>query len=152
MTLDDDLPIPALMWDARGSYGDASREALAAAGCDDLPRRGGFIVAGLDDGAGERAFTSQADAVAPLRMSKQAASQLVDTLVIRGYLERRNDPDDRRRMSVRLTERGRAAAAAIQAAVDAIDAELAARITPEELHGLRTGLAALGAIRDRSSA
>jgi DNA-binding MarR family transcriptional regulator len=140
------VPIPQLMLDARGSYGNLVREALAEAGCDDIPDQAGFVLAGLD----ETEFTPQAEAVAGLRRSKQRSSQLIDTLVLRGYLERRNDPDDRRRMSVRLTERGRIASAAIQAAVDAVDTELAKRLTPEELHGLRAGLAALGEIRRQS--
>ena len=55
----------------------------------------------------EPAFSSQADVVASLGLSKQMASQLIDTLVLREYLERRNDPVDRRRMEVRLTGRGR---------------------------------------------
>jgi DNA-binding MarR family transcriptional regulator len=134
------------MLDARGSYGDLARQALLDAGCDDVPENGGFVIAGLDD----TEFTPQAEAVAHLRRSKQRSSQLIDTLVLRGYLERRNDPDDRRRMSVRLTERGRIASDAIQSAVDTIDAELAGRLTPEELHGLRAGLAALAEIRKRS--
>jgi DNA-binding MarR family transcriptional regulator len=141
--------MPWLMLQARGSYGDASRRALAEAGCDDVPRNGGFILANLDGKPGSE-FTPQADAVAPLRMSKQAASQLIDTLVLRGYVERRTDPEDRRRMGLRLTERGRAAAAAIQAGVDAIDAELERRISAEERHGLRAGLAALAEIREES--
>jgi DNA-binding MarR family transcriptional regulator len=145
MSSRDDLPIPALMHFARGSYGDASRLALAAAGYDDLPRNGGLVLAGLD--SPERRFTSQADAVAGLRRSKQRSSQLVDTLVLRGYVERTADPDDRRRMTLRLTDRGRGAAAAIQEAVDAVDAELERRITVEEMQGLRAGLAALGEIR-----
>ena len=45
-------------------------------------------------------------------MSKQAAGQLVDTLVLRGYLDRSPDPEDRRRMTVTLTERGAMAASA----------------------------------------
>jgi DNA-binding MarR family transcriptional regulator len=144
-------PVPQLLRDARGSYGDAARRALAAAGCDDVPRNGGFVLAGLDQSVPEPRFSSQADAVGFLRVSKQASSQLIDTLVIRGYIERRIDPDDRRRMSVRLTERGSAAAAAIQAAVDEIDAVLEQRLTAEELHGLRAGLAALAEIRQESS-
>jgi hypothetical protein len=76
--------------------------------------------------------------------------QLIDTLVLREYLERRNDPEDRRRMGVRLTERGRTAAIAIQTATDAIDASLVHLITADELHGLRAGLAAYKVIRDRS--
>jgi DNA-binding MarR family transcriptional regulator len=141
------FPIPALMHFARGSYGDAARHALAAAGYDDLPRNGGMVLAGLD--SPEPGFVRQADAVATLRRSKQRSSQLVDTLVLRGYVERTIDPDDRRRMSVRLTDRGRGAAAAIQEAVDAVDAELERRITAEQMRGLRAGLAALGEIRTR---
>jgi DNA-binding MarR family transcriptional regulator len=148
--LHEDTPLPKLMLEARGSYGEASRRALAAAGCEDLPRGGGMLLAGLED-IPEADFTPQADAVAGLHRSKQAASQLIDALVIRGYLERRSDPGDRRRMRVRITDRGRAAASVIQAAVDAVDAALEQRITAEELHGLRVGLAALGEIRAQSA-
>ena len=52
-----------------------------------------------------------------LGVSKQAASQLIDTLVLRGYLERRVDPEDRRRINIEATERGRAAGEAIAAGV-----------------------------------
>jgi hypothetical protein len=80
---------------------------------------------------------------------KQAASQLIDTLVLREYLERRVDPGDRRRMGVRLTGRGRSAAIAIQTAIDAVDAAIAHLITADELHGWRAGLAAYRVIRER---
>ncbi len=145
-----DMPVPRLLLEARGSYGDEARRALAAAGCDDIPRNGGFVLVGLA-GLPEGEFRAQADAVGFLRLSKQRSSQLIDTLVLRGYLERRIDPEDRRRMGVRLTERGRAAAAAIRAAADAVDAELARRLTGEEMRGLRTGLAALADIRRQSN-
>jgi DNA-binding MarR family transcriptional regulator len=135
------------MLGARGSYGDVSREALADAGFDDLPRRAGFVIAGLDESEPESQYTGQAEAVAFLAMSPQASSKLIDTLVVRGYLERDVDPDDRRRMSIRLTARGRAASAAIQRGVDAVDAALAEKVTPAELRGLRAGLAALAEIR-----
>jgi DNA-binding MarR family transcriptional regulator len=144
------VPVPRLMLEARGAYRDAASRALAAAGYDDLPRNGGLVIANLDAATPDPGFTSQADAVAFLRLSKQRSSQLIDTLVLRGYLERRIDPDDRRRMGVRLTERGRAAAAAIQAAIDEIAAQLEARLSPEELRGLRAGLAALAEIREAS--
>ncbi len=82
-------------------------------------------------------------------MSKQATSRLIDTLVLRGYLERRTNAEDRRRIEIELTERGRAAAE-VRDGVEAIDAELAAEISPAELAGLRAGLAALTLIRERS--
>lgn len=146
----EDVPVPQLMREARDVYRGAVRRALADAGCDDVPRNGAFVLAGLDYSAPGPAFSPQADVVASLGLSKQAASQLIDTLVLREYLERRVDPEDRRRMGVRLTDRGRTAAIAIQRAIGAIDTTLAQLIKADELHGLRAGLAAYRVIRERS--
>ncbi len=140
----EDVPIPALLRASRGSYGIAIRTRLAAAGYDDLPRNSAFIIGGMVNRGGELAGL-----VRQLGVSKQAASQLIDTLVVRGYLEREANLDDRRRMTITVTERGRAAATAIAAGVAAVDAELAGLITPDQLAGLRAGLYALCDIRDR---
>ncbi|KAB2848032.1 MAG: winged helix DNA-binding protein, partial [Sphingopyxis terrae] len=78
-----------------------------------------------------------------LRISKQAAGQLVDTLVMRGYLQRQADPADRRRLTVRLTERGAKAATIQGQARDAIDAKLAARVSAEDIAAARRVLYAL---------
>jgi DNA-binding MarR family transcriptional regulator len=145
----EDVPVPSLMRDARDVYREAVGRALADAGCDDVPHNGVFVLAGLDQSVPEAKFSPQADVVASLGLSKQAASQLIDTLVLREYLERRVDPSDRRRMGVRLTARGRTAAAAIQTAVDGIEASLAQLITADQLRGFRAGLAAFRAIRER---
>ena len=147
----EDVPIPRLMREARDAYRQAVQHALAEAGCDDIPRNGAFVLAGLDHSTPEPAFSPQADVVASLGLSKQAASQLIDTLVLREYLERRIDPEDRRRMGVRLTAHGVVAAIAIQKATDSIDATLADLISTDELHGLRAGLAAYRVIRERSA-
>jgi DNA-binding MarR family transcriptional regulator len=146
----EDVPVPKLMRDARDVYREAIARALADAGCDDIPRNAVFVLASLDHSAPEPAFSPQADVVASLGLSKQMASQLIDTLVLREYLERRNDPVDRRRMEVRLTARGRGAAIAIQNAVDAIDTTIATLITTDELDGFRAALAAYKVIHDRS--
>jgi DNA-binding MarR family transcriptional regulator len=138
----ENVPLPSLLRQARDVYRDAVRQALSDTGADDLPRNGAFVLTGLDQGVPESKFSPQAEVVATLGMSKQAASQLIDTLVLRDYLERRIDPEDRRRMELRLTDRGRAAALAIQAATDAIEAGVAQLITAEQLRGLRAGLAA----------
>jgi DNA-binding MarR family transcriptional regulator len=140
----DDVVIPALLRAARGSYAQAIRGRLAEAGFDDLPRNGGFVLGGMANHGG-----SAVDMIRGLGVSKQAASQLIDTLVLRGYLTRDMNPQDRRRMTIELTERGRAAAAAVRSGVAAIDAELAQMLTPAELAGLRSGLAALGHIKER---
>ncbi len=142
-------PIARLLRDAREVYRDAVGRALSRHGFDDIPRNGGYVLVGLDRSSPVSAFSSQADVVSSLGSSKQTASQLIDTLVLRGYLERRNDPVDRRRMEVRSTERGRRAALAIRAAADEVDAQVARVLTKEELHGLRVGLLAYGTIRER---
>lgn len=140
----DDIVLPALLRAARGSYGHAIRASLAVAGYDDVPRNGAFVLGGMVNHGG-----SAADLVRQLGVSKQAASQLIDVLVIRGYLQRSVDPGDRRRQTLEVTERGRGAAAAVGSAVRSVDAELAGMISPEELAGLRAGLIALITIRER---
>jgi len=140
----DEVVIPALLGAARGSYAQAIRVHLAGAGFDDLPRNGGFVLGGMASHGG-----SAVDMIRGLGVSKQAASQLIDTLVLRGYLTRDTNPNDRRRMTIELTDRGRAAAAAVRSGVQAIDTELARMLTPAELAGLRSGLAALGRIKER---
>jgi DNA-binding MarR family transcriptional regulator len=141
----EDVPLPQLLRGARAAYREAVQAALSGVGCDDIPRNGVFVLTALHRSAPEPAFSLQADVVASVGVSKQAASQLIDTLVLREYLERRNDPEDRRRMGLRLTDRGRIAAGAIQSATDAVERAVRKRITPDELHGLRAGLAAYGA-------
>lgn len=148
----EDVPVPLLMREARDVYRDAVRQALAHAGFDDIPRSGSALLAGLDRHPAESSFSPQGKVVASLGLSKQAASQLIDTLVLRDYLERRIDPEDRRRMEVRLTERGRTAARAIREAVDAIEAALVRRIGFEQLRELRAGLAAFSKLREGAGA
>jgi DNA-binding MarR family transcriptional regulator len=144
---DGQISIPALLRASRGAYGHAIRSRLAALGFDDMPRNGPYILGGMANAGG-----TAGRLVTQLGVSKQAASQLIDTLVIRGYLERAVNSDDRRRMTIDLTDRGRAAAEAVRAGVEAIDAELTQLITPAELAGLRQGLIALCEIRERLEA
>jgi DNA-binding MarR family transcriptional regulator len=142
--IDDVVVMPALLRGARGSYAEAVRTDLTAAGFDDLPRNGPFVLGGM-----ARFNASAADMITGLGVTKQAASQLIDLLVVRGYLTREIDPDDRRRMTISLTDRGRGAAQVTRSAVESIDAELATMITAEQLAGLQAGLTALGEIKSR---
>ena len=103
------VAFPALLRAARRTYGSAVRAALAEAGCDDMPRNGSYVVGAID-----RTGAPLSQIITELGVSKQAAGQLVDTLVARGYLDRSPDPDDRRRLTITLTERGHAAAATDQ--------------------------------------
>lgn len=134
----DEVPFPALLRAARRAYGAAIRAALADAGCDDMPRNGSYVI-----GAIARTGASLSQIIKGLGVSKQAAGQLVDTLVTRGYLDRSPDPDDRRRLTVTLTERGHAAATVIRSVIERVDADLAGRVGAEHVAHTRATLAAL---------
>jgi len=134
------IPMPALLRHARTTYGGAMRDALVAAGYDDVPRNGLYVIGGLALGAGDVPLS---ELIRDLRVSKQSAGQLVDALVVRGYLERVADPDDRRKLTVRLTARGQAAAEVQAAARARIDAELETRIGASAVVEVRRALAAL---------
>lgn len=135
-----DIVMPALLRHARTSYGGAMRRALDRAGFDDIPANGLYVIGGLALGANDVPLSAL---IQDLRISKQAAGQLVDALVMRGYLERQVDPDDRRRLIVRLTERGTAAAAVQGAARDAVDAKLTQRVSADDIAAARRVLSAL---------
>ena len=132
--------VPALLRHARATYGQAMRRALAEAGYDDIPKNGMYVIGGM-------ALNSDAlplgELIKQLRVSKQAAGQLVDSLVLRGYLKRDEDPNDRRKSNVTLTNRGRAAAVVQAAAREQIDARLLALVGPEDVLRTRRTLAAL---------
>ncbi len=134
----DDASLPALLRAARGTYAKATAAALAEAGCDDVPRNGPYVISAI-----MRIGPQLGLIIRDLRVSKQAAGQLVDTLVLRGYLERAIDPEDRRRFTVSLSERGRVAAAAIRSAVVSVDTELAKRLGAENIKRTKQTLYAL---------
>lgn len=134
----DDVVMPALLRAARGPYRDAVRTALAASGCSDLPPNGAYVV-----GAIARFGLPMGQIIEELGVSKQTAGQLVDTMVLRGYLVRSPDPSDRRRLSVTLTERGQAAHETVRNAIAGVDAELAGRIGAERLAQTKAGLMAI---------
>lgn len=131
---------PALLRWARGTYGEAMHKALAEADCDDVPPNGLYVIGGLALGEGD---VPLGVLIRELKLSKQAAGQLVDTLVLRGYLKRETDEADRRRFTITLTERGQHAAAVQRAARERIDAELLSRVGAEALSGARKTLGAL---------
>jgi DNA-binding MarR family transcriptional regulator len=142
-----ELSTPTLMRLARGTYARAIRAKLHAIGVGDLPRNGVVMLAGIDSADGLRQ-----DLASDLGITKQAVSQLIDTMVTRGYLNRTPDPDDRRRISLELTARGHRVLDAAMDGVDAVDAQLAERLSPEQVAAMRAGLAALAEIKAADSA
>ncbi len=142
---DEPLTIPALLRGARGAYARAVLARLGEAGFDDLPRNAAFVLGGMANRG-----ASAGDLIRELEVSKQAASQLIDTLVLRGYLSREVNTDDRRRLTISLTDRGIAAASAVRAGVADVDSQLAELCGPRQIAGLRAALEALREIRDRA--
>lgn len=136
----DDVVFPALLRHARTTYGKAMRGALEEAGYDDIPSNGLYIIGGL---ALDNRDIPLRQLVRELGITKQGAGQLVDALVMRGYLSRSIDESDRRQLIVTLTERGRAAAK-VQAEVrERIDAELLERVGDADVKAARRALGTL---------
>jgi DNA-binding MarR family transcriptional regulator len=134
----DDVPLSALLRSAQDTYADAVDLALATAGYDDLPRSGSFIVSAMN--------WSNASLEAVIRwmgVSKQAVSQSVDSLVVRGYLERVHDSHDRRKVNLVLTERGKGAGDAARSAIEGVDKRLRSRVGRGRIRQARETLAAL---------
>jgi DNA-binding MarR family transcriptional regulator len=137
----DDIPMPGLLLAARATYGTVIRRALSDAGFNDVPRNGGYVLAAI-----AQPEAALQEIIARLGASKQTAGQLVDALAARGYVERNVDAGDRRRATVRLTQRGQAAVAVIRAAVGRVDVMLIAAVSTEYAEHARSALVALAQI------
>jgi DNA-binding MarR family transcriptional regulator len=135
------VSIPELMRLARGSYKRAIDAEYAARGIDDVPAPGGYILAYLAGGE-----ESVPEMIEGLGIRKRQYNELVDSLVLRGFITREIDPEGGRG-AFALTERGREAAEAIFTAGRVVDAELERRVSADDIAGLRRGLAALGEIK-----
>jgi DNA-binding MarR family transcriptional regulator len=133
---------PTLMRSARGAYAQAMRAELHAVGIDDMPRNGLFILAGIDTSGGPRQ-----DLPSGLGVTKQAVSLVIDSLVNRGYLDRRPDPDDRRRVDLELTDRGREAVNAAGRGIEVVESHLEERVSRQQIDAMRTVLIALAEIK-----
>lgn len=136
------LATPTLMRSARGAYAQSVRAQLQLIGVDDLPANGAFILVGIDTSGGPRQ-----DLPSELGVTKQAVSQVIDVLVTRGYLTRRPDPDDRRRVVLELTGRGHEVVQAALRGVEAVDRRLMQRVSAEQIDAMRSALIALTEIK-----
>ncbi len=78
--------------------------------------------------------------------SKQATNYLLGQLERLGYLERGDDPDDRRSRRVYLTSRGFEAATAMREAVAEVERDWAEQLGSEDFEQLRSLLSRLAGI------
>lgn len=96
---------------------DGIQAGVARRGFDDVRPAHGFALVRI---SADRATT--ADVAEHLGVTKQAASQLVEHLVQRGYVTREDDPRDARARLLVRTDRGHACtSAAEEAAVETVD-------------------------------
>jgi DNA-binding MarR family transcriptional regulator/catechol 2,3-dioxygenase-like lactoylglutathione lyase family enzyme len=142
-----DYTTPTLMVSARGTYAQSIRAQLHRIGATDLPANGVFILAGIDIAGGPRQ-----DFPAELGITKQAVSQAIDVLVNRGYLTRRTDSGDRRRVVLELTGRGEEVVDAALAGIEAVDRQLEERVSAGQINAMRSALIALTEIKGEATA
>ncbi|MET7987872.1 MULTISPECIES: MarR family winged helix-turn-helix transcriptional regulator [unclassified Streptomyces] len=112
------MALSAALLAAAGELTQRIHEGVVARGFEGLRPAHGFAFARLaPDGA------TVTDIASHLGVTKQAASQLVEELVRKGYVERRPHPADARARLIVLTELGRACTrAAEESAADAVRA------------------------------
>lgn len=122
---------------------ESVRSTLEDAGYEDLPANGPYVLS-----ATTVAGVPLAEIIERLGLSKQAAGHLVDLLVLRGYLDRQVDPEDRRRLVMVPTERGVAAARLINKTANLLENRLAAVVGHTDLQTTRRTLACLAAMAD----
>ena len=89
---------------------------------------------------------------ARLRMTKQAVNYQLGQLERLGYLERKDDPEDRRSKRIALTERGYSTIPVIRGAVREVEEMWAAELGPEPFARLRNLLVELNAVVSRADA
>ena len=141
----EELALPVLLGEGRMTYGRAIRTGYAEAGFDDIPKLGPRLLGGILRNGGT--VGSASNVGRDFGISKQAASKLIDILVIRGYVSRGVDPDDRRKLTLELTDRGRAAAEVGWEATDRVDRELEAKVGADAIRQVRATVGALVELR-----
>ncbi|MBS1882739.1 MAG: MarR family transcriptional regulator [Actinobacteria bacterium] len=143
-----ELVLPVLLAEGRATYGRAIRKGYAEAGFDDIPSLGPRLLGGIRRFGGS--VGSVGDVARDFGVSKQAASKLIDTLVVRGYVERGTDPEDRRRLTLELTERGREAADIGWEATERVDRALERAVGADAVTQMRETVGALVALESLS--
>ncbi|HVU91226.1 MAG TPA: MarR family transcriptional regulator [Jatrophihabitans sp.] len=73
---------------------------------------------------------------------------VLDRLAARALIRRTANPDDRRSLLIELTPAGRRTARRVRSAVDRVEEQAVAGLSPHAVAALRRGLAALGGSHD----
>ena len=136
----DLLDLPVLLLGAARALVDGIDAGVRARGFADLRPAHGFAFALISAGGATVVELAQ-----HLDVTKQAASQMVEDLVSKGYVERRPHPDDARARLIVLTEKGWACTRAADEASEETLRPWADAIGPRRLNALRADLARIAA-------
>jgi hypothetical protein len=140
----NEFPVPALLRQARGTYGLAIRIRLSAEGLSDLPKNGPYLVGGLANGESAEQLLRE------MSLSDAQCERLLGALLDAHFVEAADDPGEMDALALRNTEKGLRAARAVAEAIYGVNHELSHMLTPEELHGFQNALVALSDIKERT--
>jgi len=134
-----DLSTPTLLRTAYNVLSGAIYDAVAQTGATDMrPAHGNAMeMLAIQDGL------RLTDLAARAGMAPQSMGELVDDLVSKGYLERHEDPADRRAKRIYLTQKGRTTAAASKVAVRQIERQISEMLGARHYQQMRRNLAAI---------
>ncbi|MFD5715540.1 MarR family winged helix-turn-helix transcriptional regulator [Streptomyces pharetrae] len=130
----DALSLTAALLAAAGELTRRINDGVVARGFEGRPAYGYAFTRLARGGA------TVTELAAHLGVTKQAASQLVDELVRKGYVERRSHPVDARARLLELTERGRACTRAAEEAAAEVVGEWSELLGEDEVRVLREQL------------
>ena len=137
--LGPDPSTPTLLRTAYNVVSAAIYRAIAETGATDMrPAHGNAMeMLAIQDGL------RLTDIAARAGMAPQSMGELVDDLVSKGYLERHEDPTDRRAKRIYLTDKGHATTAASKVALRQVEEEISEILGAQQYRQMRRNLAAI---------
>jgi DNA-binding MarR family transcriptional regulator len=133
---DHDLPLIGLLAEVKGAISDEVYGRLHETGYGDIRPAHGCVFGFIERTGGAR-LTELADRSG---LTKQAVGEAVADLERLGYVERIPDPADGRAKIIRLSERGREAAAVAEEIFEDIERRFAAEVGDERFVEFRDTL------------
>jgi DNA-binding MarR family transcriptional regulator len=134
--IDHDLPLIGLLAEVQSAISDELYGRLHENGYGDIRRAHGCVFGFIERGGGVR-LTALADRSG---LTKQAVGEAVADLERLGYVERVPDPGDGRAKIIRLSERGREAAAAAEGIFADIERRFSAEVGEQRFEEFRDTL------------
>jgi DNA-binding MarR family transcriptional regulator len=137
-----DPSTPTLLRTAYNVLSAAIYRAVSDAGATDMrPAHGNAMeMLAIQDGL------RLTDIAARAGMAPQSMGEIVDDLVAKGYLSRREDPTDRRAKRIYLTQKGRDTAQASRIALLEVERRISETLGTDTYQEMRRNLAAISEI------